>query len=227
MNTKVVRSSCVLGTLFAAILGWGFLPQSESHASPANTREATPAPFPKGRYILGGGKETATGEDVFELKDRFRMRTDQYILSGGPNPTDEIIVDDDLEIRVGDQVLFLDDDRVCSTEKRGKQPAKYQGFPIILRLDVEKKLTIRITDHCGAEAIVSDLWLHRWDGSKKCLTKAIKQASTNQLPNVFFDQDFDLKKGFEAQARPLTTKESVIDLPEHPPTLLPRNRDKK
>ena len=72
--------------------------------------------FPPGKYILGGGEKPARGEDVFELKSPFRLRPGQFILSGGPRPTDPIVVDDDLEISSGDKMLFIDDDRVPSTE---------------------------------------------------------------------------------------------------------------
>src|SRR5690242_10996155 len=100
---------------------------------PAETRK--PAAFPAARYVLAGAGEPAQGDDTFEFTKTFRLKPGQYVLSGGPKPTDLIVIDDDLEVHQDGKKLFVDDDRVASTERRGKMTAKYQGFPIVLVLN--------------------------------------------------------------------------------------------
>ncbi len=97
---------------------------------PAENRK--PAAFPAGHYILGGSGEAARGEDVHEFTKPFQLRSNQYVLSGGPKPTDLIFVDDDLEIFQEKTQLFVDDDHVRTTENRGKHAARYKGEPMVL-----------------------------------------------------------------------------------------------
>src|SRR5207248_1163420 len=63
---------------------------------PGETRK--PAAFPAGHYVLAGGGEPARGDDVYEFTKTFRLKPNQYVLSGGPKPTDPVFVDDDLEV---------------------------------------------------------------------------------------------------------------------------------
>src|SRR5215510_16408332 len=84
---------------------------------PADTRK--PAAFPAGIYVLTGADEPAQGTDVYEFTKTFRLKPGQYVLSGGPKPTDLILVDDDLEVYQEKTALFIDDDHVRSTETRG------------------------------------------------------------------------------------------------------------
>jgi hypothetical protein len=185
---------------------------------PAETRK--PAAFPAGHYVLTGADEPAQGNDVFEFTKTFRLKSGQYVLSGGPKPTDLIVVDDDLEVYQEKTALFIDDDNVPSTFTRGKQAAKYQGRPIVLVLDAAKKLRVRATDYFGSEAIIGPVWLHRWDGAAKKLTEGKSIASAQTLPDVFFDESFALADGFEMPEKVST--DAVIDVPEKPATLLPR-----
>jgi hypothetical protein len=205
----------------AALMVWG---GGKGLGSPANRGEGKPAVFPAGPYVLTGGREAARGDDVLELRSDFKLRRNQYVLSGGPKPTDTILVDDDLEVKSGDRKVFEDDDGVRTTETRGKQPAKYQGHPIVLVLDPKEKLRIRVTDHSAVDAIVGELWLHRHDGGKRRLTKEIREASADRLPHMFFDEQFDLGQGFERPEREAIEAGTVEQLPERPATLLPRFR---
>ena len=191
-------------------------------ASPIPRDRAVPAAFPPGRYVLAGGDDPATGDDVLELKEKFRLRANQYILSGGKKPTDEIVVDDDLDVFQAEKRLFIDDDHVASTERRGKQAAHYQGQPIVLVLDPAKPLHIRVTDYTASDAIVGELWLHRSDGARKELTKGISQQSAADLPHVFFDEKYNLRDGFERPGQVAT--DVITELPEWPASLLPRFR---
>jgi|GEM_PF-6361755 len=185
---------------------------------PAETRK--PAAFPAGHYILTGAGEPAQGTDVYEFTKTFRLKPGQYILSGGEKPTDSIVIDDDLEVHQGDKKLFIDDDQVASTDRRGKRAASYQGQPIVLVLDPTKKVRIVGIDHFATEAIISELWLHRWDGARKKLSDRRREQSAPLLPNTFFDESFALDEGFKMPENVAT--DAAIDVPEKPATLLPR-----
>jgi hypothetical protein len=216
-----MRGACVL-----AFLGAAFLAVPGASGVPRPEEKGKAHVFPAGRYVLAGGPEAAAGDDVTEIMDDFRMRPGQFILSGGPSPTDEIVVDDDLELLQGGKALFVDNDGVDSTNKDGKQPATYQGFPIVFNADPKGKLRVRATDQCRTQAILGELWLHRADGARRKLTDRIQQRSAAQLPHVFFDEEFDLAKGFDTPAAPRKARENVIDLPERPAMLLPKNKAK-
>jgi hypothetical protein len=189
-------------------------------AAPVSVDNAKPAAFPAGHYVLGGSGEPARGEDVFEFMKPFQLRSTQYILSGGPKPTDVIFDDDDLEVYQDKTKLFVDDDHVRSTENRGKRPARYKGEPIVLVLDAPKKLRIVAIDCSPTEAIIGELWLHRWDGARKKLTDRVSMNSPPNLPAVFFDESYPLDNGFEKPEKISTDAAQV--LPEKPSKLLPR-----
>ena len=193
-------------------------------AAPVPPDTRTPAAFPAGQYVLGGSGEAARGEDRYEFTKTFRLKRDQYVLSGGPKPTDLIVVDDDLEVTQGGKKLFVDDDHRASTDTRGKEAAQYQGQPIVLVLDPAKKVRIVATDHGGADAVLSALWLHRWDGARKKLTDGKKVTSAATLPSTFFDESFALDAGFEMPEKVPT--DAVVDVPEKPAMLLPRFKNK-
>jgi hypothetical protein len=53
---------------------------------------------------------------------------------------------------------------------------------------------------------MGELYLHRHDGAKVQLTKAIKQRSANNLPNVFFEKVFEIDKLFPNPAVSETIK---------------------
>jgi hypothetical protein len=175
-----------------------------------------PFVFPAGKFILGGGSRAATGQDVYEFKKPFTLRPGQFILCGGPSPTTPIVVDDDLEVLVDGQALFVDDDHVASTDTRPAFPRSYDGTPIILVLDPAKKLRIRAIDHVPSEAILGELYLYRHDGARKRLTGRIAENSNPNLPHVFFDQEFSLDGDFEA---PPSDKDA-IQVPAVPADLL-------
>jgi hypothetical protein len=156
--------------------------------------------FPPGTYVLGGGPETATAKHAAAVRARFTLHPNQYVLSGGPAPTDPIVVDDDLEVLRGGAKLFLDDDHVRSTDRRAGVPCTYEGWPVILALEPGAKFRVRATDHGATEAELGDLYLHRWDGAKRQLVKARKERSNPVLPHVFFDQEFAVDEGFAAPA---------------------------
>jgi hypothetical protein len=170
-------------------------------ASPPQQRFRPPAPpssagvLPAGRYVLTAESGTATAGNALEIKAPFRLRTGQYVLSGGPRASDPIVVDDDLTISVGNSRLFEDDDHVRSDDARSGIGRRYAGEPIVLVVPGEK-LRVRATDHCGTEAHLGPLYLHRHDGAYRRLTDAIERQSATTLPHTFFDREFNLKEGF-------------------------------
>jgi hypothetical protein len=189
-------------------------------AAPVPTESRKPAAFPAGRYVLGGAGEPALGDDVYEFTKTFQLRAGQHVLSGGVKPTDPIVVDDDLEVYQDEKNLFLDNDHLASTEARGKIPATYKGQPIVLVLDPSKKVRIVAIDHCPTDAILGELYLHRWDGARKKLTDGRREQSAPNLPNTFFDESYSLVDGFEFPEKVPT--DAGIKVPEKPAELLPR-----
>lgn len=191
--------------------------------SPRTIDKGKPAPMPAGRYVLAGAAEAARGDDVFELMKDFYLRDGQFVLSGGPNPTDRITVDDDLEVWSGEAKLFIDDDGLSSLNSRGKQAAVYQGFPIVVVADPAKKLRVRAKGASSPAGALGEVWLHRVDGAKVKLTGGVKKAAEGP----FFDEQYDLMKVFDAPAKPRVVAGTPDTLPESPSSLLPRFRDKK
>jgi hypothetical protein len=188
--------------------------------APGDTRK--PAAFPAGSYVLAGAGEPARGDDLYEFTKTFQLKPGHYVLSGGTKPTDSIVVDDDLEVYQDGKKLFVDDDHVASTERRGKLPATYQGHPIVLVLDPAKKFRIVVIDRSATEAIVGELYVHRWDGARKKLTDGKREQSAPNLPNTFFDEAYSLTDGFELPEKVATGAE--VTVPDRPAMLLLRFR---
>ena len=214
------RTTWMARAAFTLCAAWIVAATAES--SPRAIDKVKPAPMPAGRYILTSGTGSAAGDDVLELKKDFFLREGQYILSGGPSPTDQLKVDDDIEVLSGDRQVFLDDDGLATTQTRGKVAAKYHGFPIVLVADPTQKLRIKVKDCVASDAILGELWLHRVDGAKVKLTDCMHRASAGVLPVTFFDEQYDLLKVFDSPGRPRAVTGTVDTLPESPASLLPR-----
>jgi RNA polymerase sigma factor (sigma-70 family) len=145
--------------------------------------------FPPGRYVLGGFARPARGPDAARIDKPFTLHPNQYILSGGPRPTDLVGVDDDLEIYCGNRPLFIDDDGHTSGDRI--KECTYDASPIILVIPPGARFRLRAIDRGADGAMLSDIYLHRWDGARKRLVTARWQHSNPRLPHVFFDQEFD------------------------------------
>jgi hypothetical protein len=181
-------AALLLAALPPAVLAEPEKPRQEGHS------------FPPATYVLGGLK-AATARDAFEVKEPFTLHPVQYILSGGPKPTDRIIVDDDLELERGKVRLFTDDDHVWSKDDKPHQEGQYCGWPILLVLPPGSKLRVRVIDCQQTTAEVGDLYLHRCDGASKRLTKGKRERSNPRLPHVFFEEEFDVDEGFPPLAK--------------------------
>jgi RNA polymerase sigma factor (sigma-70 family) len=160
--------------------------------------------YPPGKYILGGLARTARAPDVARIDRPFTLHPNQYILSGGPRPTDPVRVDDDLELYCGKRLLFIDDDADPSRDRIKDPP--YDASPIILVIPPGARLRLRAIDRIPDGAYVGDMYLHRWDGARKRLVTARWQHSNPQLPHAFFDQEFDCS--FPVVAGPATEPEA-------------------
>ena len=196
--------------LTVAALLTAFTPPSPA----ASEGHASPHLFPAGTYVLGGRTGAARGKDAARIDDCFRLHPDQYVLSGGPAPTDPIVVDDDLELLRGEEKLFIDDDHVRAGDQRGVG-CTYNGEPVILRLPPGSALRVRAVDCAPTDAVLGELWLHRWDGARKRLTRGVKERSNPALPHVFFEEEFKAGDGFDAApayAPPPLTKARLEDL---------------
>jgi hypothetical protein len=157
--------------------------------------------FPACTYVLVGTREPATGKHAVTFAKPFSLPPGLYVLSGGPDPSVSILVDDDLELSAGSRKLFIDDDHVATTDMRGSTNT-YPGYPIILALRPGAKLRVQGIDTGASDAIFGDLYAHRHDGANVQLIKTIRQRSKPKLPDVFLDREFDLDKRFEAPAEP-------------------------
>jgi RNA polymerase sigma factor (sigma-70 family) len=157
--------------------------------------------FPPGRYVLGDLARPARGPDAARIDKPFTLHPNQYILSGGPRPTDPIGLDDDLEIYCGKRLLFIDDDGHCPGDTINH--STFDGSPLILVIPPGAKFRLRAIDRGADGASLGNVYLHRWDGARKQLVTGFWQHSNPQLPHAFFDQEFDCTFPFVAAAAAL------------------------
>lgn len=166
--------------------------------SPAVPKSETPDSrvtaegFPAGTYISCSGNKPAKGQDAAKHESRFKLEPGQYVLSGGPRPTDPILVDDDLVVAVGDRPVFVDDDHCRSDETRSEWHRTYDGSPLILSLHDAGKIRVQAIDTAESEAVLGPLFLFRYDGASKKVTDRVEEASQPPLPRTFFDKEFDV-----------------------------------
>lgn len=125
---------------------------------------------------------------VYELPD---IPTFDFILSGGPSPTTEIQVDDDLEVRVNGKTVFQDDDGTdTGSIKRNNGPG-FKGEPIEFTATLGDTLRIIATDG-GVGFSLSPLYLHIGERSFKITDGVPGEPSPKDLPYVFFDETFTI-----------------------------------
>jgi hypothetical protein len=195
-----------MASLFRQILTSALL----AFPSLASADTPRPASIPAGGFILIGGRQPATGDSLAKIEKSFSLAAGLYLLSGGPDPHEPLNIDDDLELSVGGRKIFIDNDHVRTTEGRGRIGCTYAGEPILLPFARKAKLRIQVIDTGATDAVVGDLYLHRWDGAKVQLVKAIHQRSAPKLPNVFFDKEFAIDELFPA-AEPLFPAEKLTE----------------
>lgn len=106
-----------------------------------------------------------------------------WILSGGPSPTDQIIVDDDLEVIVNGITVFKDDDEYSTLDGR----ASWNGEPIIFSALPGDELNIIATNPNGGEIELSPLYLNQ-DGQAAKLSDGVVKVESKV--NEFFNRRF-------------------------------------
>ncbi len=126
-------------------------------------------------------------------KARYYLWADKrYIISGGVNKTDRIVVDDDLRIRLNDNQMVLNDiDKIRSDYDW----AKYRGEPVIFFTDDLKWISVAARDVKCCTYYLSPLYLHRPDGTVMKLTDGVKEKRYEHPPDkirLFFKEVFEI-----------------------------------
>jgi len=84
-----------------------------------------------------------------------------YTLSASPSPETPLVVDDDLEVKVNGETVFIDDDGYATLDGR----ASWKGEPITFSALPGDELEIIATNPGGGEIELSALYLHAGDES--------------------------------------------------------------
>jgi|GEM_PF-3269192 len=112
--------------------------------------------------------------------------TSMLYLSGGPSPDTPLVVDADLEVMVNGKTVFLDDDRVNTSDGR----AWWKGTPIPFFASPGDTLRIIATNPGGTDIELSELYLHVKKGQSLKLTDGVTRRSSEIY--TFFDQNFTI-----------------------------------
>ena len=108
-----------------------------------------------------------------------------YILSGGTSSATPLVVDADLEVMVNGKTIFIDDDKVNTSDER----AWWKGTPIPFFASPGDTLRIIATNSGGMDVELSELYLHVKGKSLK-LTDGVTRRSSEIY--TFFDQNFTI-----------------------------------
>lgn len=123
---QAVSRRRMLGVVAAAVAA-GFMSGAGRRSATLGAQEGVPAATP----VVGSGLCM------------------QYIISGGPLPTDAIHVDDDLTVLLNDHVIFQDSDGLP-----GVMP------PILFQAENGDQLTVVARDEAACGRKIGSLWLH-------------------------------------------------------------------
>jgi len=108
-----------------------------------------------------------------------------YTLSGGPSPETPLVVDDDLEVRVNGETVFIDNDKVWT----GSWWATWRGKPITFSASPGDVLQIIATNPGGGDIALSPLYLHVKGQSLKLSDGVTRRRSEIY---TFFDKEFTI-----------------------------------
>ena len=108
-----------------------------------------------------------------------------YTLSGGPSPETPLVVDDDLEVRVNGETVFIDNDKVWT----GSWWATWRGKPITFSASPGDVLQIIATNPGGGDIVLSPLYLHVKGQSLKLSDGVTRRRSEIY---TFFDKEFTI-----------------------------------
>ncbi len=136
----------------------------------------------------------AKRSQAFEERVRYYLWSDKrYIISGGEDMTDMILVDEDLRI-------ILNDDQIIISDIDGFRSdfalARYKGDPVIFYSTNARSLRIMARDSMCCNYHLSQLYLHRPDGTVRKLTGGVKGGRYDpplKERRIYFDETYDLK----------------------------------
>lgn len=103
-----------------------------------------------------------------------------YTISASPSPETPLVVDDDLEVKVNGETVFIDDDGYTTLDGRGS----WKGDPITFTALPGDELEIIATNPGGGEIELSPLYLHAGDESVK-LSDGVPNAPGGDLYEFF------------------------------------------
>ena len=109
-----------------------------------------------------------------------------YTISASPSPEAPLVVDDDLEVKVNGETVFIDDDRYATLDGR----ASWKGEPITFSALPGDELEIIATNPGGGEIELSALYLHA-DRESVQLSDGVPNAPGGDLYE-FFEERFTI-----------------------------------
>lgn len=109
-----------------------------------------------------------------------------YTISASPSPETPLVVDDDLEVKVNEGTVFIDDDGYATPDGR----ASWRGDPITFSALPGDELEIIATNPGGGEIELSALYLHA-DGESVQLSDGVPNAPGGD-PYEFFRERFTI-----------------------------------
>ena len=101
-----------------------------------------------------------------------------YTLSGSEDPKAPIAADDDVTVRLNDEMVFADNDGWKCPDDRG---GKWKGAPIVFQAKPEDKITIILYDLIGDDWGIGPVYLHRADGKHAVIQPRVEGKSTPGL----------------------------------------------
>lgn len=131
---------------------------------------------------------------LFDEQVKYYLQSDKrYIISGGKDKTDRILVDEDLRIILkGEQTIISDMDGLRSDFGL----ATYKGDPLVFYNTDGGELWIRARDSRCCNYYLSPLYLHQPDGTVRKLTAGVKGEKYSpplESPRIFFDETYELE----------------------------------
>lgn len=108
-----------------------------------------------------------------------------YTLSGGPSSVAPLVVDDDLEVRVNEKIVFIDNDHVSTHDGR----AIWKGEPITFSASPGDVLRIIATNPGSVDIELSPLYLHV-NGQSLKLSDGVPNTRSEKYE--FFNESFTI-----------------------------------
>lgn len=170
-------------------------------------------PYLYGEIVLETGPRSRGYFDDIKVYEAKGFSTYACTLSGGLSASDPMHVDDDLEVQVNGETVFLDDDGTDTGSA-----TSWKGTPVTFTASPGDTLRIIVTDG-GVSYGLSKLYLHM-DGHTFKLTDGVPVAmSPAYVPYVFFDETYTIPAvsdstgtgGLYDTTLPLTSMPSLPD----------------